>query len=123
KISANLDNINEAVTHLTPLLEDVRKTSARADQTLATLDAMLNENRSDLRASLSELREVLASSKLAVDQLQGLLNQNAINIYEILDNMRASSTNIRSLTEDRKSTRLNSSHVAISYAVFCLKKK
>src|SRR5690625_5337702 len=25
--------------------------------------------------------------------------------------------------EDRKSTRLNSSHVAISYAVFCLKRK
>src|SRR5690554_6981433 len=28
-----------------------------------------------------------------------------------------------SITEDRKSTRLNSSHVRISYAVFCLKKK
>src|SRR5439155_7533180 len=28
-----------------------------------------------------------------------------------------------STPEDRKSTRLNSSHVAISYAVFCLKKK
>src|SRR5690625_6610014 len=27
------------------------------------------------------------------------------------------------VTVDRKSTRLNSSHVAISYAVFCLKKK
>src|SRR5437870_10976706 len=27
------------------------------------------------------------------------------------------------VTIDRKSTRLNSSHVAISYAVFCLKKK
>src|SRR5690625_6517547 len=27
------------------------------------------------------------------------------------------------LSLDRKSTRLNSSHVAISYAVFCLKKK
>src|SRR5207249_7124151 len=27
-----------------------------------------------------------------------------------------------SLTKDRKSTRLNSSHVSISYAVFCLKK-
>src|SRR5690625_6953661 len=26
-------------------------------------------------------------------------------------------------SSDRKSTRLNSSHVAISYAVFCLKKK
>src|SRR5690625_6385944 len=27
------------------------------------------------------------------------------------------------VNQDRKSTRLNSSHVAISYAVFCLKKK
>src|SRR5690606_40064051 len=27
------------------------------------------------------------------------------------------------MSEDRKSTRLNSSHVKISYAVFCLKKK
>src|SRR5207249_8122320 len=27
------------------------------------------------------------------------------------------------MTRDRKSTRLNSSHVSISYAVFCLKKK
>src|SRR5437667_7711966 len=26
-------------------------------------------------------------------------------------------------SEDRKSTRLNSSHITISYAVFCLKKK
>src|SRR5207249_8544732 len=29
----------------------------------------------------------------------------------------------RALQSDRKSTRLNSSHVSISYAVFCLKKK
>src|SRR5690625_4766454 len=31
--------------------------------------------------------------------------------------------NIIETTPDRKSTRLNSSHVAISYAVFCLKEK
>src|SRR5699024_11467951 len=30
---------------------------------------------------------------------------------------------IRAAGRDRKSTRLNSSHVSISYAVFCLKKK
>src|SRR3989454_6637357 len=29
----------------------------------------------------------------------------------------------RARTRDRKSTRLNSSHLVISYAVFCLKKK
>src|SRR5215510_15802594 len=36
---------------------------------------------------------------------------------------RSSSTPGRPSSADRKSTRLNSSHVAISYAVFCLKKK
>src|SRR5690242_21183953 len=30
---------------------------------------------------------------------------------------------LRALPGDRKSTRLNSSHMSISYAVFCLKKK
>src|SRR5690348_17810248 len=30
---------------------------------------------------------------------------------------------IRGIAQDRKSTRLNSSHPSISYAVFCLKKK
>src|SRR5690349_24212353 len=32
-------------------------------------------------------------------------------------------TSLTSFFSDRKSTRLNSSHVEISYAVFCLKKK
>src|SRR3712207_8953500 len=36
---------------------------------------------------------------------------------------RSASPRHRSPTEDRKSTRLNSSHANISYAVFCLKKK
>src|SRR3712207_7917375 len=32
-------------------------------------------------------------------------------------------TNLAKIIRDRKSTRLNSSHANISYAVFCLKKK
>src|SRR2546430_9174191 len=36
---------------------------------------------------------------------------------------RASGDALRAIIEDRKSTRLNSSHSQISYAVFCLKKK
>src|SRR2546422_8357095 len=39
------------------------------------------------------------------------------------DPMRADSQRQRALERDRKSTRLNSSHGYISYAVFCLKKK
>src|SRR3712207_8814600 len=37
--------------------------------------------------------------------------------------MRATRDGWINLVEDRKSTRLNSSHANISYAVFCLKKK
>src|SRR5258707_5213392 len=40
------------------------------------------------------------------------------------DNLKAAGTRIlEELLVDRKSTRLNSSHANISYAVFCLKKK
>src|SRR3712207_8430421 len=37
--------------------------------------------------------------------------------------LRHAGRSFRGGTEDRKSTRLNSSHANISYAVFCLKKK
>src|SRR3989442_3211361 len=39
------------------------------------------------------------------------------------DSVRTFSEEIGFVSEDRKSTRLNSSHVRISYAVFCLTKK
>jgi phospholipid/cholesterol/gamma-HCH transport system substrate-binding protein len=102
KVSTVLDNVNNAAERLAPLVEDMRKTSARVDQTLANVNAMLAEDRPELKASLSDLREVLETSKSTVDQLQAVLNQNTINIYDILDNMRASSANIRSLTETIK---------------------
>src|SRR2546426_5640597 len=37
--------------------------------------------------------------------------------------LRAHQRGVRQVLRDRKSTRLNSSHLVISYAVFCLKKK
>src|SRR2546430_6393629 len=40
-----------------------------------------------------------------------------------IENERRSSFFLARLRTDRKSTRLNSSHSQISYAVFCLKKK
>src|SRR5690625_6346109 len=42
--------------------------------------------------------------------------------FDTLINGIAIEGNTRHLERDRKSTRLNSSHVASSYAVFCLKK-
>src|SRR5215211_9136042 len=41
----------------------------------------------------------------------------------VLWSLRRHAPSLRSFQADRKSTRLNSSHTVISYAVFCLKKK
>src|SRR5256885_4818833 len=44
-------------------------------------------------------------------------------LSRIIALLLAAQTDMRWTTSDRKSTRLNSSHLVISYAVFCLKKK
>src|SRR5438874_8886210 len=64
------------------------------------------------RAALAALR------KLAVDRLPVAVKSS----FEFSVERRDGELDRRAL-EDRKSTRLNSSHVEISYAVFCLKKK
>src|SRR5438067_13799685 len=43
--------------------------------------------------------------------------------FQPRENISCSGPTRREIFSDRKSTRLNSSHVSISYAVFCLKKK
>src|SRR2546426_4181876 len=53
------------------------------------------------RAGLEEFRSAAAVERGAEDRLRAVVRKGA----------------------DRKSTRLNSSHLVISYAVFCLKKK
>src|SRR5436305_5776749 len=47
----------------------------------------------------------------------------AVDVPEPALGRRAADVATRARGQDRKSTRLNSSHVRISYAVFCLKKK
>src|SRR5690349_21868012 len=45
------------------------------------------------------------------------------NLLRNEDGRTVTKEDIQAFAQDRKSTRLNSSHVEISYAVFCLKKK
>src|SRR5439155_25187213 len=62
-------------------------------------------------------------SLILLDEPYTGLDANAVDtLNQMLDEAISAGKTII-LTTDRKSTRLNSSHVAISYAVFCLKKK
>src|SRR5699024_11582990 len=65
-----------------------------------------------------ELAAVLPADADVGPQLQELNRRRLARVH-----MLARRSRIASMAADRKSTRLNSSHVSISYAVFCLKKK
>src|SRR5690625_6217164 len=60
---------------------------------------------------------------VVIDGVYSLGSMNPINERLQLTAEGSHYSREASYVEDRKSTRLNSSHVAISYAVFCLKKK
>src|SRR5436853_5392086 len=67
--------------------------------------------------------------KFAKQVVKGIIEQRKIKritstfqLKEIIENAIGSKYKSEKI-QDRKSTRLNSSHLGISYAVFCLKKK
>src|SRR5437667_3123215 len=51
-----------------------------------------------------------------------MMNESGFEV-SVDEETQAKFDEMRYLESDRKSTRLNSSHITISYAVFCLKKK
>src|SRR5690606_40676996 len=68
-----------------------------------------------LRQGLATMREAGVDSLLITDNDEKFLG--VVDVRDIQANLG------KKKKLDRKSTRLNSSHVKISYAVFCLKKK
>src|SRR2546430_9924415 len=68
--------------------------------------------------SLSGLREVQRLVELLVT-----LSGPVPDLMRDVSERRVVAEHVAHLVGDRKSTRLNSSHSQISYAVFCLKKK
>jgi phospholipid/cholesterol/gamma-HCH transport system substrate-binding protein len=103
KVSASLSNVQDLTAKLSPLLEDIKKVSANANETLAHVDAALLENRSDVRTSVTTLRDALAKSTVLLDHLNQALDQNAANIDDLLDNIRVSTENLKGLTETLRS--------------------
>src|SRR3712207_8895075 len=76
------------------------------------------------RSTVAEVKKALANKQQFVqlnDGTLGILPEDWLKKYSLLFKVGEGRTD--KLKLDRKSTRLNSSHANISYAVFCLKKK
>jgi phospholipid/cholesterol/gamma-HCH transport system substrate-binding protein len=98
KVSATLDNAQAASAQLKPLLGDLKKTMAQADDALDHINTVVLENRKDLRSSVKDLRETLLSASSVMDQLNQTLNYNSDNIDEILANVRVATQKLKELT-------------------------
>src|SRR5258708_24750473 len=75
------------------------------------------------RSTLFPYTTLFRSSRRLITRQQGISYGNCSSMTTIIGNIATGIQKHRSVLEDRKSTRLNSSHQIISYAVFCLKKK
>src|SRR5256885_8692676 len=75
------------------------------------------ENRDVFGAAVHTANRMTSQAKA------GQIVTTAATVDKLSPEWRASCRQIDVATLDRKSTRLNSSHLVISYAVFCLKKK
>src|SRR5699024_11245287 len=93
-------------------------------QNMAWVEASLHLARNFTESGGSKI--VLGSSCAEYDWQYGYCHEEItpISPHSLYGECKASLNKIfKKYCRDRKSTRLNSSHVSISYAVFCLKKK
>src|SRR5262245_29691504 len=93
-----------------------------------TFTHVVRDQRADLMSRIRELvdREATIYGVQVVDvriRRADLPEQNSQAVYQRMQTERQREAADFLGTLDRKSTRLNSSHLGISYAVFCLKKK
>ena len=98
QVKAALQNVNALTEKMHPLLEDFRKTSEEANQALNHIDAMVGENRADVRQAVVDLRRTLTNLTDATARIDQTLDVNSENIDEVLDNMRHVTENLKEFT-------------------------
>src|SRR5690606_40957326 len=70
-----------------------------------------------------QLDESLRNTTVTWEELFDALERGSVTVEGQTETIQGMMMSLQTAIRDRKSTRLNSSHVKISYAVFCLKKK
>jgi len=98
QVKTTIQKVNALTEKMLPLLEDFRKTSDEANQALTHIDALVGENRADVRQAVVELRRTLTNMTDASARLDQTLDANSANIDEVLDNMRHVTENLKEFT-------------------------
>jgi phospholipid/cholesterol/gamma-HCH transport system substrate-binding protein len=102
KIRSALTHVDSLTAKMEPLIDDFKKTAAKADHLIDQLDGTIAENRPDIHKALLQLRQTLDSANELVGRLNGTLEANSENIDELLENMRDVTENLRAFTDNIK---------------------
>ncbi len=101
-IQSTLKNVNAASAKIEPLIDQLRKATDQANETLKHVDSLISENKEDIRATILQLRQVLASASELTGRLNQTLDSNQDNIDQLLLNLRDVSENLREFTDTIK---------------------
>jgi phospholipid/cholesterol/gamma-HCH transport system substrate-binding protein len=111
-IQSTLKNVNAASAKIEPLIDQLRKATDQANETLKHVDSIVVDNKQDIRAAILQLRQVLGNVSELSDKLNQTLDTNQDNIDQLLLNLRDVSENLRQFTDTikaRPSSLINSS--------------
>ncbi|HXC31749.1 MAG TPA: MlaD family protein [Verrucomicrobiae bacterium] len=102
QVKSALQNVNDLTQKLQPLVADLRKTSAQANEVLAHIDASIGDTEPDVRKAITELRGTIRSLNDLTGQLNQTLDVNSENIDQLLDNLLHVTENLKEFTETIK---------------------
>jgi phospholipid/cholesterol/gamma-HCH transport system substrate-binding protein len=101
-IHSSIGHINEASAKLAPLLDDFKTTSAKANDLITHIDAVIGDNRKGIKDSVDKLQKTLAQANELTTRINNLMAANEENLDEIIDNLRDITSNMREFTETIK---------------------
>jgi len=102
-VKTTVQNLTTASSKFGPLVNDLHKTAAEANQTLGHVDELIGENRSDIRQAVVNLRRSLTNVTSITAHLNQTMEVNSDDIDQLLENLRAVSDNMRDFSETLKS--------------------
>ena len=101
-VKTAVQNLSSASQRFEPLLDDLRKASTQANETLNHVDSLIGDNRDDIRQAVKDLRASLATVNDLTGRLDQTLDVNSDNIDELLENLRHVTQNLKEFTNTIK---------------------
>ena len=99
QLKSTLKHLDEVSARLQPVLDDLRKTAAQANQAIEHVDSLIGENRPEIHQAILDLRSLLASVTTLTGRLNQTVDVNSENIDQVLENLREATENLKQFTD------------------------